>query len=127
MTINKMNKHDLEERLINFAVMIIEICENMPDTRASNHLAGQLIRSGTSPALNYGEAQSGESRKDFIHKIKIVLKELRESYVCLKIIFRSGLYKSEEKIKIALNENNELISIFVKSAETAQKNLSIKI
>jgi len=126
MTINKMNKHDLGERLINFAVMIIEICENMPDSRSSNHLAGQLIRSGTSPALNYGEAQSGESRKDFIHKIKIALKELRESYVCLKIIFRSGLYKSEEKIDIALSENNELISIFVKSAETAQKNLTNK-
>jgi four helix bundle protein len=124
---NKMNKFDLEERLINFAVMIVEICENMPDTRASNHLAGQLIRSGTSPALNYGEAQSGESRKDFIHKIKIVLKELRESYICLKIISRSKLYKSEEKLKFALNENNELISIFVKSTETAQKNLTVKI
>ena len=99
----------------------------MKDTKASNHLAGQLIRSGTSPALNYGEAQSGESRKDFIHKIKIVLKELRESYVCLKIIYRSKLCKSEEKMKLALNENNELISIFVKSAETAQKNLKNEI
>jgi four helix bundle protein len=118
-----MTKFDLEDRLINFAVMIVEICEDMPDSKASNHLAGQLIRSGTSPALNYGEAQSGESRKDFIHKIKVVLKELRESYVCLKIIYRSKLYESEEKIKLAMIENNELISIFVKSAETAQKNL----
>jgi four helix bundle protein len=122
----KLNKYDLEERLINFAVMIVEICENMPDTKASNHLAGQLIRSGTSPALNYGEAQSGESRKDFIHKIKIVLKELRETFVCLKIIFRTKLHKSEDKIQAAMNENNELISIFVKSAETAQKNLKTK-
>jgi four helix bundle protein len=122
-----MNKFDLEERLINFAVMIVEICENMKDSKASNHLAGQLIRSGTSPALNYGEAQSGESRKDFIHKIKIVLKELRESYVCLKIIYRSKLCKSEELMKLAMNENNELISVFVKSAETAQKNLENKI
>lgn len=120
---NKVSKFDLEERLINFAVVIVEICENMKDTKSSNHLAGQLIRSGTSPALNYGEAQSGESRKDFIHKIKIVLKELRESYVCLKIIYRSKLCKSEEKIEQAMSENNELISIFVKSAETAQKNL----
>jgi four helix bundle protein len=127
MTNNRMNKFDLEERLINFAVMIVEICENMKDSKASNHLAGQLIRSGTSPALNYGEAQSGESRKDFIHKIKIVLKELRESYVCLKIIYRSKLCKSEELMKLAMNENNELISIFVKSAETAQKNLENKI
>jgi len=77
-----MNKFDLEERLINFAVLIVEIEGTMPNTRAANHLAGQLLRSGTSPALNYGEAQSGESRRDFIHKIKIVLKELRETYVC---------------------------------------------
>jgi four helix bundle protein len=127
MANSKMNKFDLEERLINFAVMIVEICENMKDTKASNHLAGQLIRSGTSPALNYGEAQGGESRKDFIHKIKIVLKELRESFVCLKIIYRSKLCKSEEKMKLAMNENNELISIFVRSAETAQKNLKNEI
>jgi four helix bundle protein len=124
---SKMDKFELEERLINFAVMIVEICENMKDTKASNHLAGQLIRSGTSPALNYGEAQGGESRKDFIHKIKVVLKELRESYVCLKIIYRSKLHKSDEMMKLAMNENNELISIFVKSAETAQKNLKIEL
>ncbi len=122
----KVNKFDLEERLINFAVMIVQICENMPDTKAANHLAGQLIRSGTSPALNYGEAQSGESRKDFIHKIKIVLKELRESFVCLKIIHRAKLYKNDDLISTAMNENNELISIFVKSTETAQKNLHNK-
>jgi four helix bundle protein len=78
-----MKKSDLEERLINFAVLVIEIANKMPNTRAGNHLSGQLIRSGTSPALNYGEAQSGESRKDFIHKIKVVLKELRESFICL--------------------------------------------
>ena len=86
-------------------------------------MAGQLIRSGTSPALNYGEAQSGESRRDFIHKIKVVLKELRETFVCLKIIRKSKLLESENKIQTALPENDELISIFVKSVETAQKNL----
>jgi four helix bundle protein len=123
MESTKVNRFDLEERLINFAVLIVEICDNMPDTRTANHLSGQLIRSGTSPALNYGEAQGGESRKDFIHKIKVVIKELRESYVCLKIIHRSKHFRSEELIKNALTENNELISIFVKSAETAQKNL----
>jgi four helix bundle protein len=122
----KLNKYDLEERLINFAVLIVEICENMPDSKSGNHLASQLLRSGTSPALNYGEAQSGESRKDFIHKIKIALKELRETFVCLKIIYRSKLYKSEDKMKAAMTENNELISIFVKSAETAQRNLKTK-
>ena len=117
-----MNKHDLEERLINFAVLIVEIVETIPETRAANHLSGQLLRSGTSPALNYGEAQSGDSRRDFIHKIKIVLKELRESNICLKIIYRTKLYQTEDKIIQALNESNELISIFVKSVETAQKN-----
>ena len=122
-----MNKSDLEERLINFAVLIIEIVNELPDTKAGNHLAGQLVRSGTSPALNYGEAQSGESRKDFIHKIKVVLKELRESSVCLKIIRKAKLYKTELKIQAALKENDELISIFVKSVETAQRNLDSEI
>ena len=117
-----MNRIDLEERLIAYAVLIIEIVESMPDKKTANHLSGQLLRSGTSPALNYDEAQSGESRRDFIHKIKIVLKELRESNVCLKIIFRAKLYTSVEKINSALGETNELISIFVKSVETAQKN-----
>jgi four helix bundle protein len=117
-----MNKFDLEERLINFAVLIVELVESMPKTRSGTHLGGQLLRSGTSPALNYGEAQSGESRKDFIHKIKIVLKELRETFVCLKIIYRTRLFKSEEKIIFAMKENNELISIFVRSADTAQRN-----
>jgi four helix bundle protein len=118
-----MNKFDLEERLINFAVLIIEIVNDLPNTKAGNHLADQLVRSGTSPALNYGEAQSGESRKDFIHKIKIVLKELRETLVCLKIIQRAKLYKLESNLKKALKENDELISIFVKSVETAQRNM----
>jgi four helix bundle protein len=118
-----MDKHDLEERLISFAVSIVEIVETMPDSKAANHLAGQLLRSGTSPALNYGEAQSGESRRDFIHKIKVVLKELRETYICLKIIYRTKLFKNEDKMIFVLKESNELISIFVKSVETAQKNL----
>ncbi len=99
------NKYDLEERLINFAVLIIEISQAMPDTKAANHLRGQLLRCGTSPALNYGEAQSGESRKDFIHKLKIVLKELRESSICLKIIFRTNLYGEKEKLGFACGEN----------------------
>ncbi|MCH8318212.1 MAG: four helix bundle protein [Bacteroidetes bacterium] len=118
-----MNKFELEERLIDFSVLIIKIANEMPNTKAGNHLSGQLIRSGTSSALNYGEAQSGESRKDFIHKLKVVLKELRETFVCLKIIHRAKLYKSENLVKSALKENDELISIFVKSVETAQKNM----
>ena len=118
-----MNKFDLEERLIEFSVLIIEIVNEMPNSKAGNHLSGQLVRCGTSVSLNYGEAQSGESRKDFIHKMKIVLKELRETFICLKIIHKTKLYKKETKIAKAKKENDELISIFVKSVETAQKNL----
>ncbi|MCU0415249.1 MAG: four helix bundle protein [Ignavibacteriaceae bacterium] len=117
-----MNKKDLEERLINFAVLVIEIANDLPITKVGNHLSGQLVRSGTSSALNYGEAQSGESRKDFIHKIKIVLKELRETLICLKIIDRTNILSSKEKLYVALKENDELISIFVKSVETASRN-----
>jgi four helix bundle protein len=119
-TASKTKRFDLEERLIDYSVLITGIVESIPSTRAGNHYAGQLIRSGTSPALNYAEAQSGESRKDFIHKLKIVLKELRETFVCLKIINRTNLYKSKESVQLAIDESNELISIFVKSVETAQ-------
>ena len=118
-----MNKFDLEERMIEFSVLIIEITREMPNNYAANHLAKQLLRSGTSVSLNYGEAQSGESRKDFVHKLKIVLKEWRETYINLKIIQRTKLYKTQAKIEKAKQENNELISILVKSIETAQKNM----
>ncbi len=116
-----MNKYDLEDRLIDFAILIIEIVNEIESSKAGNHLSGQLVRSGTSPALNYGEAQSAESKKDFIHKLKIILKELRETYICMKILSKSKLY-TENKIEKAKQENNELISIFVKSIETSQKN-----
>lgn len=72
-------KHDLEDRLIDFAVSIIEFVESLPSTKSAQHLGGQLFRSGTSPSLNYGEAKSGESKNDFVHKMKVCLKELRES------------------------------------------------
>src|SRR3970040_2750742 len=88
-------KYDLEERLIQFALLIIDIVEMLPNTRAGNHLAGQLIRSGTSPAFNYGEAQAAESKYDFIHKVKVVLKELKETRVCLTIIGRKGFIQSK--------------------------------
>ncbi|WP_295651365.1 four helix bundle protein [uncultured Mucilaginibacter sp.] len=114
-------KYDLEDRLIDFAVDISEIIEKFPETRIGNYLAGQLVRSGCSPALNYGEAQSAESRNDFIHKMKIILKELRESMVSLKIAERRNLTSASELIK-SKDECNQLISIFVKSIETAKKN-----
>jgi four helix bundle protein len=112
-------KKNLEDRLINFAVMIVKIVKELPDDRVGNHLGGQLLRSGTSPSLNYGEALGAESRKDFLHKIGIVLKELRESLNCLKILSRIGYLKND----LAVTECNELISIFVKSAQTTKANM----
>ncbi|MDE3234323.1 MAG: four helix bundle protein [Bacteroidota bacterium] len=115
-------KYDLEERLIDFAVMIIKITESINKNLAGSHLAGQLVRSGTSPALQYGEAQSAESRNDFIHKLKILLKELRETRVGLRIIERTALTDKTDLIGKAQAECNELISIFVKSIDTTRKN-----
>jgi four helix bundle protein len=121
--IEKQNrKYDLEDRLIEFAVLIIEIVESLNNTRAGSHIGGQLVRSGTSPALHYGEAQSAESRNDFVHKLKILLKELRESLVALKIIKRVSLTKKMDIVNRGISECNELISIFVKSIETARRN-----
>ena len=92
----------------------------MKNNRAGNHFANQLVRSGTSVSLNYGEAQSGESRKDFIHKMKIVLKELRETLVGLKIINKTKLYSNNEELEAAITESNELVAIFVASTKTMQ-------
>jgi four helix bundle protein len=113
---------DLEERLIDFAVRIIRIAESLPKTKIGNHIGGQLIRCGTSPAPNYGEAQSAESRSDFIHKMKICLKELRETKVWLKIIIRANLIQHKSKLEPDIIENDELISIFVASINTAKQN-----
>ena len=114
-------KFNLDERLIEFASAIIDVAESLPKTIAGNHIAGQLTRSGTAPCLQYGEAQSAESRNDFIHKMKISLKELRETYNCLRLIRRRNWYPVNE-LDNWIDENNQLISIFVKSIETAQKN-----
>jgi len=115
-------KFDLEERLIDFAVRIIRTAESLPKTKIGNHISGQLIRCGTSPAPNYGEAQSAESLADFIHKMKICLKELRETRVWLLMIVRTNLLKPVSKLEPLIDESNELISIFVKSIDTAKKN-----
>jgi four helix bundle protein len=113
---------DLEERLINFAVRVIGVVEALPSTRAGNHVAAQLIRSGTSPPPNYAEAQAAESRNDFIHKMKVCLKELRETRVWLLVIRRKPLIEPPEKIDPLIAECNELTAIFVASIGTAQKN-----
>ena len=116
-------KYDLEDRLIEFSVLIFKIVDSLFNTRAGNHIAGQLVRSGSNPALHYGEAQSAESRKDFIHKIKILLKELRESRAALKLIYKTPLTNSLEMVENGLSETNQLISIFMASVKTAKKNM----
>lgn len=116
---SRSKKFNLEERLIDFSVSIIQIVNILPNDRVGLHLGSQLLRSGTSPALNYGEALGSESRKDFIHKIGITLKELRESLNCLKILSRINYIKTDDP---TIKECNELISIFVKSVETAKRN-----
>ncbi len=113
---------ELENRLIDFAVLILEITDNLPNKRSCNHLGDQLMRSGTSPALNYGEAQFAESRNDFIHKIKICLKELKESKICITIIDRRSYLKESIHLDKARKEVTELVNIFTKSAKTATEN-----
>ena len=115
-------KYDLEERLISFAVLVMDVVESLPRTRAGNHMAGQLIRSGTSPALNYGEVQSAESRNDFIHKVKVVLKELRETKIGLAIIERKRLSRTPRHVGQCEGECEQLIAIFAKSVQTAEAN-----
>ena len=117
------NTFDIEDSLINFAVRIIRIAESLPKTRIGYHIAGQIIRSGTSPAPNYGEAQGAESRLDFIHKMKLSLKELRETRVWLLMIVKANLIKPVSKLDPLIDENNQLISIFVKSIDTARQNI----
>ncbi len=114
-----MTPQELEDRLIEFASRIIDLVESLPKTPAGKHLGGQLLRSGTAPALNYGEARAAESGADFRHKMKVCLKELRETYVCLKIIEKRKWF-AEKRLNPILNENNELISIFVQSIHTSK-------
>ncbi|MGA2823822.1 MAG: four helix bundle protein [Bacteroidales bacterium] len=115
-------KFDLEDRLVAFAIKISTLIESLPTTISARNIAGQLIRSGTAPALNYGEAKGAESSNDFIHKMKIALKELRESYIALKILSQINIQEQDNLIDSCLVECNELISIFVKSIQTAERN-----
>lgn len=119
----KEEKYDLEERLLEYAARIIRLVEKLPNSRAGNHVAGQLLRSGTSPLSNHGEAEAAESLNDFIHKMKICLKELRESYRWLLLIWRVPLKCGEAEASALIKETDELIRIFFKSIQTAQKKL----
>lgn len=119
-------QYDLEDRLVDFSSRIIDIVESLPKTRAGNYIAGQLIRCGLAPSLLYGEAQSAESRDDFIHKMKIVVKELKETRVCLKIIIKKGMIRPIARLDAIKDENEQLIAITSKSIDTAKKNKNVQ-
>ena len=114
-----MNANLLEDRLIQFSADVISYSKFNNDSYASIHLSKQTIRSATSSALNYGEARSAESAKDFLHKMRVCLKELRESMVNLKIQNKANISTNKQMLNILMSENNELISIFVSSIKTS--------
>jgi four helix bundle protein len=117
-----MSKYDLEERFVNYTCGMIDIVDGLLRTRAGNYIGGQLIRSCHSPAFNYGEAQAAESRADFIHKLKVCLKELKECRVALKVISKKQLMLDKQLLLTMINETNELIAIIGKSISTAESN-----
>ena len=115
--------YDLEERLLEYAARIVRLVEKLPNTRAGNHVAGQLLRSGTSALPNHAEAQGAESRKDFVHKLKICHKELRESRRWLRLIQRVPLLKAPA-VEPLVQETEELIRIFSTSIRIASRRVS---
>ena len=115
----QIKANELEERLIDFAVRIIKLAANLPKTPAGKHIAGQILRSGTSPAPNYGEARGAESHADFIHKLGVVLKELNETSIWLRVIERSEILKPELLTGI-IEENRQIRRIFTSSLKTVR-------
>lgn len=122
---NNAKTFDLQDRLINFSLMIMKIVDKLPKTYNGQHFAKQLIRSGTSPSFQYGEAQAAESRKDFVHKLKIGQKELKETYICLTLIKKHPLLV-DGLLDEAISECDQLAAILFKSISTAQSNMRNK-
>jgi four helix bundle protein len=120
-TVSSGKRFDLEERLLEYAVRIIRLVDALPGTRAGRHVADQLLRCGTSPLANHGELQAAESRRDFIHKLGICLKEIREARRWLRLVHRAPLL-APSKIDPLLGETEALIKIFAASIRTAEKN-----
>jgi four helix bundle protein len=119
--LQKDPRFDLEDRLLEFSARIIRLVDALPDTRAANHVAGQLLRCGTSPYGNHGEVEAAESRRDFIHKLKVCLKELKETRRWLRLVKKAAMLP-EQKIALILGEAEELIRIFFSSIRTAERN-----
>jgi four helix bundle protein len=117
-----MNVYDLEERLVNYTCGMIDVADALLPTRAGTYIRGQLIRSCHSPAFNYGEAQAAESRADFIHKLKVCLKELKECRIALKVIAKKQMIHDNQLLLSMSQETNELIAIIGKSISTAEGN-----
>ncbi len=117
----------MENRLVDFVVRIQEVVKYFPNTYFHTQLANQISRASTSTALNYAEAQSAESSKDFVHKMRLVLKELRECHVALKILSHNRDLDDIHELADLVKENDELVAIFVKSIQTAEKNMKSKI
>ena len=117
----KERQYDLQDRLVAYAVRIIKLSESLPETKTGKHVSSQILRSGTSPAPNYGEAQSAGSKADFVHKLKIALKELRETEIWIKIIAQGQMIESVSQLAPLLQETDELIAILFTSVETAKK------
>ena len=113
-------RFDLEDRLLDFSARIIRLVDSLPNTRAANHVAGQLLRCGTSPYGNHGEVEAAESRRDFVHKLRICLKELKETRRWLRLLHKASLVP-EKKMGAILGETEELIKIFFTSVRTAEK------
>ena len=116
--------NELQERLIEFAVRILSLADKLPSTPAGKHIRGQIIKSGTSPAPNYSEARNAESSADFIHKLKIVIKELNETLVWMKIIIKSKIMK-QNLLSDLLDENEQLCKIISTSIATAKEKRSV--
>lgn len=117
----KKTKYDLEDRLLQFAVAVVELTDDLPNTRSGNHIAGQLLRCGTSPYGHHGEVESAESRKDFIHKLKVCLKELRETRRWLRLLSRLKKMNRDPRLVACVAEAEELIRIFVASVRTTER------
>lgn len=116
-----MTPRELEERLIIFAVNIIKLSDGIKPSIGGRNLAEQIVRSSSSTALNYGEAQSAESGRDFVHKLGICLKEVREMFINLRIIDGANLHADQQLVYSLKTESNELISFFVMSIETSKR------
>jgi four helix bundle protein len=119
-------KYDLEDRLLEYAARIIRLVETLPRNRAGNHIAAQLLRCGTSPLPNHGEAQAAESRRDFIHKMRICHKELRETRRWLRLVQRVPLLQGK-LVQPLVDESEELIRIFAASLRTAASHSTLKV